>query len=392
MAVRILHTADWHVGRSIARHSRLDEHRAVLGEIVEAAARLRPDVAVVAGDVFEQHNPSPDAERVAFRALADLAQAAGRVVVVAGNHDSPRRFQALAPLAEAARVTVIGDLSRSLGDLTVEVEGAGGGRVQLVCLPWVPEHRFLRGELVVAKSGPEDTYADRMEALIGLVLDETRREGVPQVLVGHLFVSDSLLGGGERDLTVGQTYAVPGQAIPPSVPYAALGHVHRGQQAPGAASAWYAGSPLALDFGEHSDRKGILLAEVGPGIAGVSRVPLERGRPLVRIAGTLEELLRMAAEDRAPAGWIEVTVRTDAPHPALGDRVREAFPDCVKVRLEVPERDRPPRRASLAGLSPRQMFARYLAEREDMADPDAALLDRFDRLLGGDGGAGEDGP
>jgi exonuclease SbcD len=376
MPLRILHTADWHVGRAIARRPRLDEHRAVLAEIVEIAESRRVDVVVVAGDLFDRQNPSPEAERVVYDALADLRRAARHVVVVSGNHDSPRRWEALARLAGS--VHIVARLHDDLSRHVIEVEGADGTRASLACLPWVPERHFLRAEHV--SHGVEPEVGEGMAGLIRDLVALAGRDGRPVVLAAHLNAAGALLGGSERPRAVDGDSAVPAAAFPDALAYAALGHVHRPQRIGSSGAVHYSGSILQLDFAERGDTKGVVLATVGDGDTRVETVPLTRGVPLERIEGTLADIEAMAAAGDVPAGHVQVRLACDGPAPGLGDRVRDLVEGCVDVRL-VYERPQAATAPSLRDVTLREMFARYLTLRAGFAEADPELLQRFESLV-----------
>lgn len=383
LPLRILHTADWHVGRAIARRPRLDEHRAVLAEIAAVARAEAVDAVVVAGDVFDQQNPGSEAERVVYDALADLREAARHVVVVAGNHDSAGRWQALRRLADGIAIVARPDADPA--ERVVHLTGADGTRGAVLCLPWVPEHRFLTaGDVTAPEAGTHRACSDHVARDVAALIQAAGADPGALILAAHLFAASAELGGGERPVTVGGAYQVFSDAFPPALDYVALGHIHRSQAidaAPGEPGLIrYSGSPLQLDFSERDDRKHVLVVEVGGGATGIRAVPLTAGTRLHRIAGTFADIESLAAEGALPEGHVQVLVDCDGPEPGLGDRVRAIVPGCVEVRLvhAAPDEDAP---RSLAGLSPREMFARYLVERAGFTEADPALLDRFERLL-----------
>jgi exonuclease SbcD len=194
------------------------------------------------------------------------------------------------------------------------------------------------------------------------------------------------LGGGERELTTGQIFAVNPAALPTTVQYIALGHVHRPQDVPGAATpARYAGSLLQLDFGEQQQAKSVTIVEAEPGRPPrVREVELVKGRRLLEIRGTLDELSEQceAVDDM----WLKVELVCDGPQPGLADHVREILPNALEVRLEYPRQDAERRADELRRLTPRQLFARYYRERHG-ADVDDEVAKLFDELLEEVGGA-----
>jgi exonuclease SbcD len=200
------------------------------------------------------------------------------------------------------------------------------------------------------------------------------------LLAGHLYISGAKPAGSERTLTIGDLYAVAPQAIPATAQYVALGHVHRPQRIPGVAvPARYAGSLLQLDFGEVGQEKGVVLVDVLPGKpAQVEEVPLQAGRRLLDVRGTLEEL--EGFRDEGDSSYFRVFLVCDRPQAGLGDQVREILPNALEVRLEYEREESERERVDLKQLSPRQLFDRYYQQRH-MATPEKALLDLFDHVL-----------
>lgn len=263
----------------------------------------------------------------------------------------------------------------------IEIRAGGDGSVaQIAVLPWVSERALFGAEEMMDIQGkPYDAYREGLPALLEKLCEPFDPEKV-NVLAGHLFVSGARLGGGERELTVGQIFAIDAAKLPKTPQYIALGHVHRAQEVPGAAvPARYAGSPLQLDFGEATQEKSVTLIDVDPGRpAQVREVTLTAGRRLVDLRLGLDEL-----DDCAGAGddaYLRVFLECEGPTPGLTERVREALPNAVEVRL-VYERQDPERRAAeLRRLDPGELFARYYRERHG-AVPDERLTRRFGELL-----------
>jgi DNA repair protein SbcD/Mre11 len=333
--MRILHTADWHVGRRLGRHDRTDELRAALDEVADIADREQADLVVVAGDVFDRPAPPVEALALGLRALQRLAR--GRpVVVVAGNHDAPELFEALAPLLRDRGVHLIG---------TIKPPDGGGmlGPDELGVPAVVAGFPFLREGRVVdfmAETGRwYGQYADRIAALAGAyneaLVDRAGTSLVP-ILVAHFMVSGVHVARSERELHIGDAYAATAQAIPPGPQYVALGHIHAPQPVPGSpVPAEYAGSLLALDFGEAGEQKRVVLVDVEPGrLATVRSIPLVAGRPLVRATGTWEEIVGRSGE--LEEAYLDLTVRVGGPDPELGRRAVDTFPFLVRVRAERP--------------------------------------------------------
>lgn len=379
--MRILHTADWHVGRTVRGRSRIEEHEAVLAELVGVARREAVDLVLVAGDLFDSGAPPPEAERVVYQTLLDLAAEDTWVVVVAGNHDSDRRLEALRPLLERVRVVTRGQVARPEAGGVVELTARSGERARVACLPFLSQRYVVRAadlmELDVAEG--VQRYDDRVRRIVVAMTEGMGPETV-NLLVAHLMVAGAEPGGGERPAHLAAEYAVSAAAFGPQLSYVALGHLHRAQRVPGACPIWYAGAPLQLDFGEDENTPGLLLVEASPGRpAEVRHVPLEAGRRMVTVRGTLEELRRLAPPNRA---WLRVYVR-ERVRAGLDEEVRRTLPDVVDVYVDAPaaepaRAERPTRR----GRAPGELFRAYLSERGISDERIAALFDRLhDEML-----------
>jgi exonuclease SbcD len=364
--VRILHTADWHVGKALRGRPRLDEHQAVLAELVTVADHHDVDVVVVAGDLFDSTSPPPEAERLVYRALLELAGDQRQVIVVAGNHDSPRRLQAVAPLAHLGRIWVQAFVAHPDQGGVLELRTRRGDRLVAALLPWLSQRYVITADALLNRDADQHqlAYQDRVRSVVG-ALTASFAAGATNVVVGHLHALGGVMGGGERPAHTVLEYAVPATVFPAATGYVALGHLHRAQRVDGPAPTWYPGSPLALDFGEQADRKAVLVVEVKPGApAVVQEVPIRAGRRLRTIEGTLAELAReqvAAGED-----WLRVVVHEPA-RAGLADEVRELFPTAVDVRVasdDALDRLADATQLSRLGRSPAQLFDEYLRERK----------------------------
>jgi exonuclease SbcD len=367
----MLHTSDWHVGRRIRGRDRSDEHREVLAELVGLADQHSVDLTLIAGDVFDTASPSPAAEQIVWRALLDLSEVAP-VLVVAGNHDSPARLDAVAPLLDRAGVTVIGAPRSPRDGGLIELDELG---IKVALLPFVSQRGIVKAEDIMGSDPDEHAgaYEERLSRIVDLLTGDMETDSV-NLLVSHLTVYGGKAGGGERTAHV-FGYAIPASLFPGHLSYVALGHLHRQQKMPHSSAVWYSGSPLQLDFGEVADQKGALLVTAEPGRpASVAELPLQSGRRLLSLAGTLEQVLARAEE--TTDAYVRVVLHEPA-RVGLADEVRAAIPNAVEVILDnpaEPRRHTEPRQS----LEPVEAFARYLADRES-ADPRVEAL--FAELL-----------
>jgi exonuclease SbcD len=378
--MRVLHTGDWHVGKTLRRKQRLDEVSAVLGELVDIARAEAVDVTLVCGDTFDQFAPSAEAERIVYRALVDLRATGSAVLVIPGNHDNAKRFAAIEQLSGAAGIHLVPEVRRPQAGGVVEIGSRDGSQIaQIAALPWVPERSlFGAEEMMGLEEDPNKAYAEELPRLL-TALCSTFEAGKIHLLAAHVFVGGSRVGGGERELSVGDIFAIAPQALPNTPQYIALGHVHRPQEVSAAAvPARYAGSLLQLDFGEREQAKSVVLIDVEPGLpAQVRTVPLNGGRKLLDVAGTLDEL-RSSAVD--PEAYLRVTLSCDGPSPGLADDVRAILPRALEVRLDYERAAGTQEPGEVSRLAPRDLFARYY-ERRHGSSADERLVRLFDELF-----------
>lgn len=315
--MKILHTADWHLGKKLERFSRLEEQREVLDEIVAVAAAEDPDLVLVAGDLFDAFNPSAEAQELLYSTLRSLSGDGERAVVaIAGNHDSPDRVMAPEVLARSHGIILAGSPEEVVPRFragAVEVTGAVPGAVYLrlhrpglagtpivvYLTPYANELR-LRRALVGADTAPSEIgevmalqalLQNHWQTLVRNALSHAR-EGVHVLLTHLLFSSNPETPPeepeGERAIGfVGGAPALDPAVIPPEIQYVAAGHLHRPHNLGSAPPVRYSGSPLAYSFAEAEQTKSVTIVELDArGTLGeqpeVREVPLRSGRPLIR--------------------------------------------------------------------------------------------------------------
>lgn len=373
----MLHTSDWHVGKAIRGHSRADEHRDVLDEIVGIATSENVDLVVVAGDLFETAAPSPEAEAIVYSAFLRLSQVAP-VVSIAGNHDNPRRLGAVAPLLQLGRVTMLTEAAAPDAGGLLALTTEGGTPVNIALLPFVSQRAIVRADQLMSDAAFElaQSYADRMAKVVTALTSGFTADAV-NLVVAHAFVQGGAVGGGERAAHLVDEYAVPSVAFPATASYVALGHLHRPQAVKGATAMHYCGSPLQLDFGEEQQTKQVNLVDLEPGLpAKVTPVPLKSGRALQTLRGTIAQL--GGAADSVGDAWLRVRVNEPA-RAGLADEVRAVLGDgVVDVVVDHDREAGASVRKRRDGRTPTQLFADYLAE-NDVADD--RLLEGFNQLL-----------
>jgi exonuclease SbcD len=376
--MRVLHTSDWHVGKRLGRHDRMDEHRAALDEVVGLAAEYEVDLVLNSGDLFDRPLPPIDALQCALDALVRLADGGRRpVVVVAGNHDSGDLFEALAPFVSRFGIHLVGRIKPPDGGGVLTLE-TGGGLAHVAAFPFLRAARSV--DFMERADRWYGAYADRVrricEVYSDAVLDAAASRPGAAILIGHFMVDGVTVGReaprGERELHMGEAYAATGQAIPTALDYVALGHIHAPQPVPGVpVPAEYAGSLLQLDFGEAGEAKRVVIADLEPGVpARIESVPLGAGRPLVRVSGSWEEI---AGRTDLGDVWLDLVVDTEGPDPGLMDQARERFERVVKVQARYQRPEYEGTRRTSTGRPWVELYAEYHREEHGAAAPEELL-------------------
>jgi exonuclease SbcD len=384
--MRLVHTADWHLGKVLKGVDRLPEQRAVLAEIVALAAEELADLVLVAGDVFESGAPPPEAQRLAFDTLLALRATGADVVVVAGNHDNADAFEAVRPVFAAAGITVLGRACPpDAGGVRAFASARTNESVHLALLPFTSQRGVVRAVDLFGATAADanDRYAERLAKVITR-LTEGFGTGTVNLLVAHGTVTGARFGGGEREAQSIFDYHVPATVFPATATYVALGHLHRTQEVPARCPAWYAGSPVAVDFGEEAASPSVLVVDAAPGApARVRRVELRSPRKLRTVTGTVVELAGLA--DGLGDALLRVVV-TEPARAGLGDEVRAVLPNAIDVQVAAPVAAAE-RRPSRAGRSTTELFHQYLTERA-VDDPavEALFAELLDAATTGGGG------
>lgn len=329
--MKILHTSDWHLGRSLESISRLPEQREFIDKLVEICDRENIDLVIIAGDIFDTYNPSAKAEELFYFAIESLNKNGTRaIMVIAGNHDNPDRLCAANPLAIKDGIILMGypgeDMSQYIMDTPKIkiVDGAEGWielsiasceqNVIIISLPYPSESRLNE---VISKSCEENSlqkaYSDRVGRYMTDICHKFRKDTV-NIGVSHLFLLGGKESDSERTLSVGGAYTVNATQLPENAHYIALGHLHRPQRIKSSPSpTYYSGSPLAYSFSESEYAKSVYIIDANPEEeATVKEILLDCGKPLRRWkANSIEEAITWSKEGKDINAWVDAEILTD---------------------------------------------------------------------------------
>ncbi len=368
--MRFLHTADWHVGKTLKGRSRLDEQEQVLREIVGIARAHEVDAVLVAGDLYDTAAPTADAQKLVNRTLLGLARDGVHVIAIAGNHDHAATIDAYRGFAEAAGITLVGTVRTADRGGVVELTGRStGDRATVAVLPFLSTRYAVRAAELVTGTPADHTNAyDRDLRAILNALTAGFRDDAVNLVMAHLTVLGGTWGGGERAAQSIFEYAVPSAIFPVDAHYVALGHLHRRQTMAAPCPVHYSGSPLAVDFGEQENTPVVCLVEATPGTpAVVTDIPIQAGRRLRTLRGSVAELSVMG--EMVGDDFLRVWVREPA-RAGLREEVVALLPNALEVRID-PEFAAPvavTRPSQEPGRSAVELFGEYLGTR-GVADP-----------------------
>ncbi|QCT02175.1 nuclease SbcCD subunit D [Paenibacillus algicola] len=380
--MRILHTGDWHLGRSLEGRSRLAEQEQFIDELVQLAKDQQADLILMAGDVYDSVNPPAAAEQLFYEAAARLSEGGRQLVAVAGNHDQPERVASVTPLVQRRGITLVGLPSAE----PVQVQAARTGETAVIAaLPYPSESRLNE---LLAIGGEEDELRRAYSERVGSLMRRMGSHFSPQTVnlaMSHIYVLGGLETDSERPIQVGGAYTVDPSALSTGACYTALGHLHRPQAVKGDGIIRYSGSPLAYSFSEAGQAKSVTLIEASPGgVPVVEELFLSCGRPLVRwkARGGLEEVYRWLDEERDPSAFIDLEVHlTEAMGLSDIQRLRKSREGIVHIRPVYPEMAALELEAARTSLPLPELFRKFYQRQTGGAEPDDSLVQLFLELV-----------
>ena len=340
--MRLLHTSDWHLGQSFHQFDRRAEHQAFLDWLLGVLEAEAVDALLIAGDVFDNSNPSAQAQAQLYGFLAEARRRVPHlgIVMTAGNHDSPGRLEAPAPLLSALDARVVGQVGRqgdvdaALGRVLLPLRDAAGREAA-----WCIAMPFLRPDDLPRVEGADDPYAAGVAALYRRAFElaaERCQPGQAIVAIGHCHLAGGQVSeDSERRIVIGGAEALPAGIFDPRIAYVALGHLHRAQKIGGDPTRRYCGSPLPMSFSEVGYRHQVVLVDLdGEGVAATRELPVPRSVQLLQVPvkpapvdDALAALAALDLPDRPEPLWpyLHVRVQLSGPEPGLRARIEEAI-------------------------------------------------------------------
>ncbi len=398
--MKLLHTSDWHIGRTLYGRKRYDEYEAFLNWLADLIEAEEIDVLLVSGDVFDNSTPSNRAQELYYRFLCRAASSSSRsVVITAGNHDSPSFLNAPKELLKFLNIFVVGHASEQSEEELIVLTGSDGEpRLILCAVPYLRDHDIRTAE---AGESLEDKERKIVEGIrrhyrsVCEAAERTRAElgkPVPIVAMGHLFATggQTIDGDGVRELYIGSLAQVGRDVFPEAIDYLALGHLHIPQKVSDSDFIRYSGSPLPIGFGEAGQEKSVTLVHFSSGIPAVSTIPIPRFQELETLRGDWATLARkidgLKAEGRPI--WLEIAYEGNEIASTLREKLDEAVAGTAIEILRV-KNNRVLERAlsgenkeeTLDDLDVTEVFQRCLDAHEIPGEQRRALMDAYGEIL-----------
>ena len=383
--MKILHTADWHIGQRLHERQRTDEHEQFLEWLLNTIQEHQVELLLVSGDIFDTALPSSESTNLYYRFLYRLfSETDTYTVITAGNHDSPRHLEAPSEFLEMGRIYVVGTAEEPT-KCVVRIPRENP-QVAVAAVPFLSESdlRHLSYETEVDRN---ERYRERFKTFYADCVAAMPAE-LPKILMGHLFVQGGKIGDSERNVQIGGATAVHVSDFPKDVSYVALGHLHRPQTIKDTDyPIRYSGSPIPLRFNEANYRKAVYLLELSED--GVLTRNEKIDIPIFKELCTIEGDEASVTSDAMTGDWngkyIQVKLKLNVPEVGIGDKIRQAFSDrggeVLSVEVELPEIKQVPPISVEEMERPEKIFEQFHRANFDGEPPDETLTLTFSELV-----------
>ncbi len=383
--MKIIHTADWHIGQRLHERSRLDEHQQFLDWLLETIQKYNVELLLVSGDIFDTALPSAEATNLYYRFLYRLFnETHAYTVITAGNHDSARHLEAPREFLKMGRIHVVGLASEAAE--CVFPFPPDNPRVGVAAVPYLSETELphVSYETEIEKS---ERYRERLKSFYADCVASMPTE-IPKILMGHLFVQGGTITDSERNIQIGGATAIHASDFPDGVSYVALGHLHRPQTIKDTRyPIRYSGSPIPLRFNEVGYSKAVCLLELSDDgtLVRYEDIEIPIFKELCTIEGDEETILWEAETGLWSGKYIQVKLKLDKPKVGVNDEIRQAFTErggeVLSVEVELPEVKQGPVIPVEKMKQPEEIFEQFHRSNFDGEPPDETLAQTFNELV-----------
>ncbi|WP_058961456.1 exonuclease subunit SbcD [Type-E symbiont of Plautia stali] len=392
--MRIIHTADWHLGQFFYSKSRAAEHQAFLDWLLAQITQHQVDALIIAGDLFDTGSPPSYAREMFNRFVVALQPTHCELIALAGNHDSVATLNESRELLACLNTRVITSATPQGEQQVLTLHQRDGTPGALLCaIPYLRSRDILRSQ--AGQSGREkqisllEAIEQHYQQCYAAALAERANRALPIIATGHLTTVGVTKSDSVRDIYIGTLDAFPAQAFP-AADYIALGHIHRAQRIADSDHIRYSGSPIPLSFDELGREKSVFLLEFSAQLDSVTPLPIPQFQPMQMLKGSMAEIEQQLGEfsegDREQPVWLDIEITTQEYLSDLQRRV-EQLTEALPVEVLLVRRSREQRQRSLARmdnetlseLKVEEVFARRLAQEEQLDAEQAEQLTQLFR-------------
>ena len=383
--MKILHTADWHIGQRLHEQSRLDEHEQFLDWLLETIQTRKVELLLVSGDIFDTSLPSADATNLYYRFLYRLFnETDAYAVITAGNHDSARHLEAPREFLKMGRIHVVG-LATQAAECVFPFP-PDTPRIMVAAVPYLSETE-LPHVSYETKIKKRERYRERLKSFYTDCVACMPAE-LPKILMGHLCVQGGRETESERNIQIGGATAIHASDFPEDVNYIALGHLHRPQTIKGTTCPIrYSGAPIPLRFNEADYAKQIYLLELSDdgSLARDETIEIPVFKALCTVEGDADSILWETRMGTWDGKYIQVKLKLDKPKIGIGDEIRQAFSErggeVLSVEVELPQATQGPVISVEDMKRPEEIFEQFHRTKFEGEPPDKSLSRTFNELL-----------
>lgn len=326
--MRILHTSDWHLGKTLEGYSRLEEQQQFIDEFLTIIENNKIDIVIIAGDIYDNSNPSSSAETLFYNSIKKICASKKTIVlIIAGNHDSPERLTAASSLAYEQGIIMLGtpkSIAQQSDYGIYKIVNSGEGFLEIefknekaviITLPYPSEKRLneLINEELESEEEQQKSYSNKVCDIFNK-LSTNYREDTINIAVGHFFMMGGEETDSERPIQLGGSLAVSPSALPEKAQYIALGHLHRPQKVRGTElEAYYSGSPIQYSKSEINYSKNVYIVDLKPKSKPlIQKVLLKNYKPIeIWECSNVDEAITKCEQNKNRNVWVYLYIHTD---------------------------------------------------------------------------------
>lgn len=397
--MKILHTSDWHLGRSLYDKKRYDEFEAFLNWLIMFIAENKINLLLVAGDIFDSSTPSNKAQELYYRFLGQIKDTGCRhVVIIGGNHDSPTFLDAPKNLLGALNIKVVGAITENIADEIIIIKDIKGQAEAIVCV--VPFLRDRDIRTVEAGENPDDKTKKLIKGISAHYKEiavtagklQDKKNKVPVIGMGHLFTRNAKTteGDGVRELYIGSVAHIDGEDISKGFDYMALGHLHMAQTAGDDEAVRYSGSPIPMGFAEAEQKKKVIVVEFKDLKPVITEHDVPCFQQLMRISGDEETIVKRITDLKANGAkaWLEIEVTSKIDANLITLHLNELLEGSQLEKLRIKNKSAVDKaltveaeNETLETLEDSEVFKRCLAAYEIPEEEHALLIQTYDEAI-----------